>query len=98
MEFSNLSKIAEYIVKDGKGILAADESNPTCKKRFDAISVECTEESRRNYRELLFSSDGMDGNIGGVILFDETLRQKSKSGISLVELILSKNALTIIWK
>ena len=93
MEFSNLSKIAEYIVKDGKGILAADESNPTCKKRFDSISVECTEESRRNYRELLFSSDGMDGNIGGVILFDETLRQKSKSGISLVELILSKNAL-----
>tara|TARA_B100000886_G_scaffold70159_1_gene44474 strand:- start:18031 stop:19044 length:1014 start_codon:yes stop_codon:yes gene_type:complete len=93
MEFSNLSKTAEYIVKDGKGILAADESNPTCKKRFDLISVECTEESRRNYRELLFSSDGMDGNIGGVILFDETLRQKSKSGISLIELILSKNAL-----
>ena len=56
MNFSNLSDIAKYIVADGKGILAADESNPTCKKRFDSISVESTEENRRDYRELLFTS------------------------------------------
>ena len=67
MNFSNLSEIATYIVSEGKGILAADESNPTCKKRFDTISVESTEENRRDYRELLFSSKGMNENIGGVI-------------------------------
>ena len=93
MNFSNLSEIAQYIVSEGKGILAADESNPTCKKRFDTISVECTEENRRNYRELLFTSEGMKENIGGVILFDETFRQHSESGKSLLELILDKGAL-----
>ena len=93
MNFSNLSEIAQYIVSEGKGILAADESNPTCKKRFDTISVECTEENRRNYRELLFTSEGMKENIGGVILFDETIRQHSESGKSLLELILDKGAL-----
>ena len=87
MNFSNLSDIAKYIVADGKGILAADESNPTCKKRFDSISVESTEENRRDYRELLFTSEGMKKNIGGVILFDETIRQHSDSGKSLVEII-----------
>ena len=71
MKFENLSQIARYIVEDGKGILAADESNPTCKKRFDTISVESTEGNRRDYRELLFSSEGMEGYIGGVILFDD---------------------------
>ena len=93
MKFENLSQIARYIVEDGKGILAADESNPTCKKRFDTISVESTEGNRRDYRELLFSSEGMEGNIGGVILFDETIRQNSKDGVSLVELILRKKSL-----
>ena len=93
MNFSNLSEIAQYIVSEGKGILAADESNPTCKKRFDTISVECTEENRRNYRELLFTSKGMKENIGGVILFDETIRQHSESGKSLLELILDKGSL-----
>ncbi len=93
MKFENLSQIARYIVKDGKGILAADESNPTCKKRFDTISVECTETNRRDYRELLFSAEGMEGNIGGVILFDETIRQNSKNGASLVDLILRKKSL-----
>ena len=82
MNFSNLSEIATYIVSEGKGILAADESNPTCKKRFDTISVESTEENRRDYRELLFSSKGMNENIGGVILFDETIRQKTEAGQS----------------
>ena len=63
MNFSNLSDIAKYIVADGKGILAADESNPTSKKRFDSISVESTEENRRDYRELLFTSKGMKKKI-----------------------------------
>ena len=71
----SLEEIANYIVSDGKGILAADESNPTCGKRFDSIDVENSEENRRDYREMLFRSKGMKGNIGGVILFDETLRQ-----------------------
>jgi len=93
MKFSNLSEIATYIVSDGKGILAADESNPTCKKRFDTISVESNEQNRRDYRELLFSSNGMIGNIGGVILFDETIRQKTDAGQSLVDLILEAGAL-----
>ena len=93
MKFSNLSEIATYIVSDGKGILAADESNPTCKKRFDTISVESNEQNRRDYRELLFSSNGMVGNIGGVILFDETIRQKTDAGQSLVDLILEAGAL-----
>ena len=93
MNFSSLSEIAKYIVADGKGILAADESNPTCKKRFDSISVESTEENRRDYRELLFTSKGMKKNIGGVILFDETIRQHSESGKPLVEIIVESGAL-----
>ena len=93
MEFTKLTDIANYIVSEGKGILAADESNPTCKKRFDTISVESSEENRRDYRELLFTSNGMRDNIGGVILFDETIRQKSASGPTLVELILANGAL-----
>ena len=76
MNFSGLSDIARYIVSDGKGILAADESNPTCTKRFDSIGVESTEENRRNYRETLFTAEGMRENIGGTILFDETLRKR----------------------
>ena len=77
MSLSNLEDIATFIVADGKGILAADESNPTCGKRFDSIGVESTEDNRRDYREMLFRSKGMKGNIGGVILFDETIRQSA---------------------
>ena len=73
--------------------MAADESNPTCSKRFDSIGVESTEENRRDYREMLFRSEGMKGNIGGVILFDETIRQKSEDGTSLVDIIISQGAL-----
>ena len=93
MNFNSLNEIASYIVSDGKGILAADESNPTCTKRFDSIGVESTEENRRDYRELLFRSEGMKGNIGGVILFDETIRQKAADGTSLVDIINSQGAL-----
>ena len=60
----SLEEIAKYIVSEGKGILAADESNPTCGKRFESIGVENIEENRRDYREMLFRSKGMKGNIG----------------------------------
>ena len=93
MSLNTLEEIANFIVSDGKGILAADESNPTCGKRFDSIGVESTETTRRDYREMLFRSEGMKGNIGGVILFDETLRQSSEDGISLAKLILDQGAL-----
>ena len=93
MNFSGLSDIARYIVADGKGILAADESNPTCTKRFDSISVESTEDNRRNYRETLFTAEGMKENIGGTILFDETIKQRSRDGRLLTELILAQGVL-----
>jgi len=93
MNLDSLNEIASYIVSEGKGILAADESNPTCKKRFDSIGVESTEDNRRDYRELLFRSTGMKGNIGGVILFDETIRQKAADGTQLVEVIAAQGAL-----
>ena len=93
MSLNTLEEIAEYIVSDGKGILAADESNPTCGKRFDSISVESTESNRRDYREMLFRSSGMKDNIGGVILFDETLRQNAQDGTPLIELIKNQGAL-----
>ncbi len=93
MDFSSLNEIAKFIVSDGKGILAADESNPTCTKRFDTISVESTKKNRRDYRELLFRAPGMANNIGGVILFDETIRQKTDDGLLLIEVIKQKGAL-----
>jgi len=93
MSFNSLKEIASHILSDGKGILAADESNPTCGKRFDSIGVDSTESKRRDYREMLFRSEGIKGNIGGVILFDETIRQDSKDGTSLVDIILGQGAL-----
>jgi len=93
MSLDNIEEIASFIVADGKGILAADESNPTCGKRFDSIGVESTEENRRDYREMLFRSKGMKGNIGGVILFDETIRQSSEDGSLLRDLISEQGAL-----
>jgi fructose-bisphosphate aldolase class I len=65
MSTNNIEEIASYIVSEGKGILAADESNPTCGKRFDSIGVESTENNRRDYREMLFRASGMKDNIGG---------------------------------
>ena len=92
-DLNTIEEVAKYIVEDGKGILAADESNPTCGKRFDSIGVESNEENRRDYREMLFRSAGMKGNIGGVILFDETIRQKAEDGTPLVNVILDQGAL-----
>ena len=93
MSLNSLEEIASYIVSEGKGILAADESNPTCGKRFDSIGVESNEDNRRDYREMLFRSNGMKGNIGGVILFDETIRQNAKDGTPLIDIISDQGAL-----
>src|ERR1700758_1395986 len=88
MNLANLNKIAQAMVTPGKGILAADESSGTIKKRFDAIKVESTEDTRRDYREMLFrSNDAMSKCISGVILYDETIWQKAKDGTPLVKLI-----------
>jgi fructose-bisphosphate aldolase, class I len=88
MNLAELHKIAEAMTAPGKGILAADESTGTIKKRFDAIGVESTADTRRDYRELLFrSTEAMSKYISGVILYDETVRQKAKDGTPLVKLI-----------
>ncbi|HSB39805.1 MAG TPA: class I fructose-bisphosphate aldolase, partial [Gaiellaceae bacterium] len=75
-----LEETARALVAEGKGILAADESDGTIKKRFDSIGVESTEENRRGYRELLFTTEGAEEYISGVILFDETIRQSAADG------------------
>jgi len=88
-----LEEIANYIVSDGKGILAADESSGTIEKRFKSINVESTEDNRRKYREMLLRSPVMAEAIGGVILFDETLKQKSSDGDYLRNVILDHGSL-----
>ncbi|MDC0215028.1 fructose-bisphosphate aldolase class I [Candidatus Marinimicrobia bacterium] len=80
MDHTSLVDIANAMVQKGKGILAADESTPTCKKRFDSINVQSTEENRNKYRNMLFTADGIENYISGVILFDETLRQSTMEG------------------
>ena len=87
---NDLNAIARAMVAPGRGILAADESTGTIGKRFDSISVENTEENRRAYRDMLFTTKGIGDHISGVILYDETLRQKSADGASFVDL-LNKN-------
>ena len=94
MNLAELHKIACAMVAPGKGILAAYESSSTIKKRFDAIGVESTADSRRDYRELLFrSSEAMSKYVSGVILYDETIRQKAKDGTALVALIQQSGAI-----
>jgi fructose-bisphosphate aldolase class I len=94
MNLAELNKVAEAMVAPGKGLLAADESSSTIKKRFDAIGVESTADTRRDYREFMFrSADAMKNHISGVILYDETIRQKAKDGTPLVKLIEQAGAL-----
>jgi fructose-bisphosphate aldolase class I len=88
-----LEVTARALVAPGKGILAADESDGTIKKRFDSIQVESTEESRRGYRDLLFTTSGMEDHISGVILFDETIRQNSADGTSFPKLLEKKGVI-----
>jgi fructose-bisphosphate aldolase, class I len=90
---TSLAEIAKALVAPGKGILAADESDGTIKKRFDSIGVESTEENRRAYRELLFTTEGMEEFISGVILFDETIRQSSSDGMPFPELLASRGVI-----
>ena len=90
----SMEDVAQALVADGKGILAADESAGTIKKRFDAIGVESTEENRRDYREMLFRTEqAMRDCISGVILFDETIRQKARDGTPLVDIIKTAGAI-----
>jgi len=94
MDYAELNRIAHAMVAEGKGILAADESSSTIKKRFDAIGVASTEDNRRDYREMLFrTTDTMKNRISGVILYDETIRQKAKDGTPLVKLIEAAGAI-----
>jgi fructose-bisphosphate aldolase class I len=88
MNLAELNKVAEAMVAPGRGILAADESTGTIKKRFDALGVESTPDNRRDYREMLFrTGEAMSKYISGVILYDETIRQTAKNGTPLVKLI-----------
>ena len=94
MAENELHETAKALVAEGKGILAADESTGTIKKRFDSIKVESTPESRRDYREMLFrSTEAMKNHISGVILYDETIRQKAKDGTPLPKIIEASGAL-----
>ena len=92
MDTKLMTETARAMVAPGKGLLAADESSGTCKKRFDSVKVECNEENRRAYRELLFTTPKLSDFVSGVILFDETLRQKTKGGEAFAE-YLQKNGI-----
>jgi len=87
MNRPELESIARAMVARGRGILAADESTSTIKKRFDSIKLESTEEARRSYREMLFTAAGVAEYISGVIMYDETLRQKTKAGVPFADLL-----------
>ncbi|HEX9790580.1 MAG TPA: class I fructose-bisphosphate aldolase [Kiloniellales bacterium] len=87
MSGAKLAKTAQALVVDGKGILAADESAPTIKKRFDSIKIASTENNRRDYRTMLFTTPGASAHISGVILYDETIRQNAADGTPLVRIL-----------
>jgi fructose-bisphosphate aldolase class I len=90
---ADLAQIAKALVAPAKGILAADESSGTIKRRFDAINVENTEDNRRDYRELLFRTEGAEKFVSGIILFDETIKQKGADGTPLVQVLQSKGVI-----
>lgn len=87
MSIEQLAETAQAMVAAGKGIIAIDESNATIKKRFDGVGIECTEESRRAYRELLLSTPNLGQHISGAILYDETIRQSTKAGVPFTKLM-----------
>lgn len=94
MSWNSLPEIANAMVEKGRGILAADESTPTCTKRFDSIGVDSTEANRNAYRNMLFTTPGMEEFISGVILFDETLRQSTlKDGTPFPEYLTNLNVI-----
>src|SRR5436190_12716346 len=87
MHNNDMQATAQALVAPGKGILAADESTPTITKRFDKIEIPSTEENRRAYREMLFTTQGLGEFISGVILFDETIHQKANDGTPFPEVL-----------
>jgi fructose-bisphosphate aldolase class I len=87
MTSDDLESVALTLVAEGKGILAADETTPTLTRRFDTLGIQSTEQSRRTYREMLFTSSGAAEFISGVIMYDETIRQKSSGGVLLAEAV-----------
>ncbi len=90
MDKTLLAKTAAAMVAKGKGILAADESSGTCETRFKSVGVECTEENRRTYRGLLLTTPGVEQFVSGVILFDETIRQKTDEGVPFADYLAKK--------
>lgn len=93
MDLTTLHETATALVAPGKGILAADESSGTIKKRFDSINVDSTEDNRRAYRDLLFTAPGIEDHISGVILFDETIRQSGLDGTPFPKLLAGKGVI-----
>ena len=93
MDIQRLTNTVEALLAPGKGILAADESSGTIKRRFDSIGVESTEENRRDYREMLFRTPGVSDYISGVILYDETLRQDGADGTPLSKVLTDQGIL-----
>jgi len=93
MSIDQLADIAQAMVAPGKGIIAIDESNNTIKKRFDAVKVECSEDNRRHYRELLLTTPGLSDHISGAILYDETIRQSTRAGVPFTKLMLDAGIL-----
>ena len=91
---SEIEKIAKQIIAKGRGILAADESTGTMTKRLSSVNIESTAENRLKFRETLFSSEGMKNYIGGVILYDETIKQKTSSGKTITDLIEGSGSVT----
>ena len=93
MSIDQLAAIAQAMVAPGKGIIAIDESTATIKKRFDSVGIECTEENRRAYREMLLTTPKLGQHISGAILYDETLRQKTKSGVPFTKVMMDNGIL-----
>ena len=93
MSIEQLESIAQAMVAPGKGIIAIDESNATIKKRFDGVGIECTEDNRRAYRELLLTTPNLSDHISGAILYDETLRQSTRDGVPFTKLMLDRGIL-----
>lgn len=92
-QLQQLAKIAQQLVQTGKGILAADESHSTCGKRFKALGVECTEQTRQNYRQMIVTAPDLENSVSGIILFDETLRQKTDDGTTFIKTLEKKGIL-----
>lgn len=88
-----LKATAKQMVAPGKGLIAADESSGTCQKRFEAVGVECTEETRRQYREMIICAPDLEKYVSGIILYDETIRQKDKNGVPFAEVLAKKGVL-----